>query len=56
MQGFIQDFFVGGGGGGRELFYIAGETMWLIDHREGEGVGGGCAPSHAAHSAETYTV
>ena len=28
--------------------------MWLIDHSEGEGVGGGCAPSHAAYSAETY--
>ena len=55
MQSIIQDFFVGGGGGGG-LFYIAGETMWRIDHSEGEGVGGGCAPSHAAHSAETYTV
>ena len=37
------------------FFYIAGETMWLIDHSEGEGVGGGCAPSHAAYSAETYS-
>ena len=30
--------------------------MWLIDHSEGEGVGGGCAPSHAAYSAETYCL
>ena len=30
--------------------------MWLIDHSEGEGVGGGCAPSHAACSAETYCL
>ena len=30
--------------------------MWLIDYSEGEGVGGGCAPSHAAHSAETYCL
>ena len=36
-QGFIQDFSVGGGG---NFFFIFGETMWLIDHREGEGVGG----------------
>ena len=34
------------------FFYIAGETMWLIDHSEGEGVGGGCALSHAAYSAD----
>ena len=37
-----------------ELFFYCRETMWLIDHSEGEGVGGGCAPSHAARSAETY--
>ena len=30
--------------------------MWLIDHSEGEGVGGGYAPSHAAYSAETYCL
>ena len=42
-----------GGGGGGNFFFIAGETMWLIDHSEGEGVGGGCAPSNAACSAET---
>ena len=30
--------------------------MWLIDHSEGEGVGGGCAFSHAAHSAEAYCL
>ena len=30
--------------------------MWLIDYSEGEGVGGVCAPSHAAHSAETYCL
>ena len=32
--------------------------MWLIDYSasEGEGVGGGCAPSHAACSAETYCL
>ena len=41
---------------GGNFFFIAGETMWLIDHSEGEGVGGGCAPSHAAHSAETYCL
>ena len=40
---------------GGNFFFIAGETMWLIDHSEGEGVGGGCAPSHAAYSAETYS-
>ena len=58
MQGFIQDFFVGGGGGGGggNFFFIAGETMWLIEHSEGEGVGGGCAPSHAACSTETYCL
>ena len=50
-QGFIQDFSVGG----ELFFFIAGETMWLIDYSEGEGVGGGCAPSHAACSAETYS-
>ena len=38
------------------FFFIAGETMWLIDHSEGEGVGGGCAPSHAAYSAKTYCL
>ena len=42
--------------GGNLIFFIAGETMWLIDYSEGEGVGGGCAPSHAAHSAETYCL
>ena len=42
--------------GRRNYFFIAGETMWLIDHSEGEGVGGGCAPSHAAFSAETYCL
>ena len=26
---------------GGTFFIIAGETMWLIDHSEGEGVGGG---------------
>ena len=30
--------------------------MWLIDYSEGEGVGGVCAPSHAAYSAETYCL
>ena len=40
--------------GGGTFFFIAGETMWLIDHSEGERVGGGCAPSHAAYSTETY--
>ena len=43
----------------REPGYEARETMWLIDHSEGrvwEGVGGGCAPSHAACSAETYSL
>ena len=30
--------------------------MWLIDNSEGEGVGGGCAPSHAACIAETYCL
>ena len=33
IQGFIQDFSVGGG----TFFFIAGETMWLIDQSEGEG-------------------
>ena len=33
---------------GGNFFFIAGETMWLIDLSEGKGVGGGCAPSHAA--------
>ena len=41
-QGFIQDFFVGGEGGGDFLYYCR-VTMWLIDYSEGEGVGGGCA-------------
>ena len=44
-------FFVGGG----EFFYCR-ETMWLIDHSEGEGVGGGCAPSHAVCTAQKLTV
>ena len=38
-QGFIQDFFVGGGGG---TFFYCRETMWLIDHSEGKGMGGVC--------------
>ena len=50
--GLHTGFFREGGG---NFFFIAGETMWLIDHSEGEGVGGGCAPSHAAYSAETYS-
>ena len=49
----MQDIFVGEGGGGG-LFYCR-ETLWLIGHdSDGEGVGGGCTPSHAAHSAEAY--
>ena len=30
--------------------------MWLIDHSEGEGVGGGCVLSNAVHSAEAYCL
>ena len=41
-------FFVGG-----ELLF---ETMWLIEHSEGEGVGGACVLSHAACSAEAYCL
>ena len=35
-------------------FFYCWETMWLIDHSEGEGVEGGYVPSHAVCSAETY--
>ena len=63
-QGFIQDFFrvcvcVWGGGGGTGNYLLSiycWETTWLIDNSEGEGVGGGCAPSHAAHSAEAHCL
>ena len=48
IRTYTGDFFVGGG-----TYFIAGETMWLIHHSEGKGVGGECAPFHAAHSAET---
>ena len=41
--------------GGGTLFFIAGETMWLLDHSEGEGVGGGCAPP-MLHTAQKLTV
>ena len=41
---FIQDFFVGGN-----------LTMWLIDHSEGEGVGG-CVPSPMLHTVQKLTV
>ena len=37
--------------GGKKI--LLPETMWLIDHSEGEGVGGVCALSCAARSAET---
>ena len=45
-----------GGGGDFLLSIYCRETMWLIDNSEGEGVGGGCAPSHAAHSAEAHCL
>ena len=51
MQGFIQ---VGG------LYFLAGETMWLIDHSEGEGVGGGggggVCSLPCCGAAETYCL
>ena len=41
--------------GGGLFFYCRGKIDHSYMHSEGEGVGGGCAPSHAAHSAEIYS-
>ena len=41
-------FFHGGG----PNFFIAGETLWLIDHSEGEGVGGDVPPPPMLHAAQ----
>ena len=43
-------------GGGELFFFNCRKTMWLIDHSEGEGVGGVCVLSHAACSAEAYCL
>ena len=54
LAGFIQNFFMGGGGGGGNFFILPGNR--LIEHSEGERVGGGCVLSNAVHSAEAYCL